>query len=293
MSQGPMQRIAIMGLGVMGAGMASRLLQAGFPLVVYNRSKERTTPLVQGGARLAASPRAAAEQAEIILSMVADDEASRSLWLGQNGALSGTRPGCVLIESSTLSPTWVRELSNHAAARQCAFLDAPVTGSKSHASAGELLFLVGGESSVVESVRPVFKAMGRDVLHMGPTGSGAVMKLVNNFLCGVQVASLGEALALVEKEGLDADKALGVLLNGAPGSPLVKAIAARMAGRDYSVNFSLKLMEKDLNYALAEADRQAASLKTVASARDLFHNAVQRGFGELDFSAVIEPLRKD
>jgi 3-hydroxyisobutyrate dehydrogenase len=278
---------------VMGGGMAGCLLKAGYPLTVYNRSAERAKPLVAAGARLAATPREAAENAEVIISIVADDPASRAMWLGENGALAGAKPGSVLIESTTLSPTWARELAAKAAAQKCEFIDAPGTGTKPHAASGQLFFLAGGESAVIEKVRPVLMAMGRDVLHLGPTGSGAVMKLVNNLLCGVQAASLAECLALAEKEGLDAGKVSKVLLDGAPGSPLVKAVAARMTGRDYTVNFSMKLMEKDMNYALAEGERHAASLKTVEVARDLFHHAVEKGLGEKDFSAVIETLRKN
>ena len=280
-----------MGLGVMGAGMAGSLLRKGFPVAVYNRSPQRAQALVEKGARLASSPKDAASTADFIVSIVADDAASKAVWLGDHGALAGAKPGSVLVESSTLSPVWVRELAALAEKQKCEFLDAPVTGTKVHAEGGELYFLVGGDAATLEKFRPVIDATGRGFIHLGPTGSGATMKLVNNLLCGVQAASLGECLALAEREGLDVEKATTVLLNGAPGSPLVKAIAARMMRQNYSVNFSLKLMEKDLSYSLDEAGRKSASLKTVAAARDLFRDAIAKGYGEKDFSAVIEPLR--
>jgi 3-hydroxyisobutyrate dehydrogenase len=284
-------RIALLGLGTMGTGMAGRLLQAGWPLTVWNRSRERAAPMAREGAVIADSPRAASAAADVVLSMVADDEASRGVWLGEEGALAGVRPNTTLIEASTLSPVWVRELATAAAERNCGFLDAPVTGSKPQAAAGELLFLVGGDPSVLEPVSPVLRAMSRDVLHLGPVGSGAVMKLINNFLSGSQAAAFAEALALIEKSGLDRNQALTVLTNGAPGSPLVKVMASRMSARDYSVNFVLDLMQKDLAYAIAEAHRHNAQLSSAETARKLFEQASEAGYGTQDFAAVVEPLR--
>jgi len=283
-------KVALLGLGNMGTGMAGQLLRAGFSLTVWNRTMELAKSLGEAGARVATSPREAAEGADVIISMVADDEASRLIWTGDNGALAGAGRGAVLIESSTLSPAWIRELATAASEKGSDFLDAPVTGSKPQASNGELLFLVGGKRDVLDRVLPVLKAMSRDVIHLGPVGSGALMKLVNNFVCGVQAAALGEALALIERSGLDRDQALTVLLNGAPGSPLVKAVAPRMTARDYTVNFALELMRKDLSYAWAEGERNGIPLSTAQPALKLFDRALEQGFGKLDFSAVVEPL---
>ncbi len=286
-----MQTVTLMGVGTMGSGMASRLLAAGFPLTVWNRSAARARPLADAGARVAASPREAAAGADVIISMLADDEASRHAWMGEQGALAGAARGAVLIESSTMSPAWIDELGTAAATRGCGLLDAPVTGSKTHAASGELLFLVGGDHALVERARPVLMAMGRDVIHLGPAGSGARLKLINNFMCGVQAASLAEALALIERSGLDRDQALAVLTAGAPGSPLVKTLVARMTARDYSVHFALALMKKDLTYAQHEAARQGQPLETAAAAQRVFQRAVDAGCGGLDMAAVVEPLR--
>ena len=190
--------VAILGLGTMGAGMAGRLLSASFPLTVYNRNKEKTQPFSNAGAWVASSPREAASRAEIVISMVADDGASRDVWLGENGALGGAQRGSVLIESSTLSVSWVKDLAAAAAQRGCEFLDAPVTGTKPHAASGELVFLVGGPAAALDTVRSVLSVLGRDVIHLGPHGSGATMKLVNNFVCGVQSASFAEGLAMLQ-----------------------------------------------------------------------------------------------
>ncbi len=284
-------RVALLGLGLMGSGMARRLLVAGFPLSVYNRTADKAAALVADGARLAGSPREAAEGASVIVSMLADDVASRGLWLGDNGAVAGMSAGTLGIESSTVTPGWVRELADAAKAKGGDVLDAPVTGSRVHAAAGELNFLVGGSAAALERARPVLAAMGKNVIHVGLTGSGALAKLINNFLCGVQAASLAEALALIERAGLDRETVTGVLANGAPGSPLFKALLPRMMGRDFTPHFHLSLMGKDLAYSVEEGERHGVPMSSARSALETFQRAAKTGHGMQDFSAVIEPLR--
>jgi 3-hydroxyisobutyrate dehydrogenase len=285
------KNVALLGLGTMGSGMAGCLQKAGFELTVWNRTTERAETFAKTGTRVAASPREAAREAEVLIAMLADDKASLAVWLGETGALHSAKPGAVVIDSSTLSPAFVRRLAHEAAQRGCAFLDAPVTGSRVQAATGDLKFLVGGDAETLHRVKPVLNAMGKDIVHFGPAGSGATMKLVNNFVCGVQAAALAEAVALIEKAGLDREAALSILLNGAPGSPLVKAVAPRMVSQDYSVYFALELMLKDLSYAIAEADQHGLRLRTAAAACQLLEQAIAKGFGRRDFSAVVEPLR--
>jgi 3-hydroxyisobutyrate dehydrogenase len=287
-----MQSVALLGVGTMGAGMARRLVRAGHPLTVWNRNRTRAEPFTTLGARVADSPRDAAAGADVIIAMVADDDASRAVWLGDAGALAGARPGAVTIESSTLTPAWIRQLAAAVAEHGCDFLDAPVTGSRTQAEAGELLFLVGGDAAVLERVRGVLAAMSRGTVHLGPTGSGALVKLVNNFVAGVQVAALAEAVAVIERSGLAREAALGILLDGAPGSPLVKVVARRMLDRDYGVHFSLGLMRKDLSYAIAEGARFNVPLETAAAALRSFERAREHGLGSQDMAAIVEPLRR-
>jgi len=278
--------IAILGLGIMGAGMARRLLAANFPLAVYNRNREKSVPFGTDGAFVASSPRDAASRAQIVLSMVSDDSASRNVWLGENGALTSAAANSLLIESSTLSVGWIQELAAKAAERQCQFLDAPVTGTKPHAESGQLLFLVGGSADALDAARSVFSVLGRDVVHLGPTGSGALMKLVNNFLCGVQAASFGEAMSLVDAGGLDRTKAISILNGGAPGSGILKRIADRMAANDFSPTFALRWMAKDVTYALADASARGVSLQTASAALSVLQQAIAQGHGDEDFAAV-------
>ena len=285
------EKVAILGLGTMGGGMAANLLKARFPLSVYNRTREKAAPLVAAGAHLTSTPAEAALGAKVVISMLADDAASRVVWTGPGGALQATSPGAILVESSTVSPAWVAELASFAAARGVEFLDAPVLGSRMQAGAGQLSFLVGGSEPALKAATPVLNAMSKEIVHLGPVGSGAKLKLINNFLCGVQVASLAEGLAWIERSGLDREKSLEVLKTGAPGSPLLGAISARMVSQIYGVNFLLRLMAKDLRYAQMEAARCDIDLTTAVTARKLFDDAVARGFGEEDMASVIEPLR--
>ena len=278
--------VAILGLGIMGSGMAMRLLSANFTLAVYNRSREKAQPLEAAGAFLAATPREAAARAQIIISMVADDNASRDVWLGESGALSGAATNSIVIESSTVSVSWVKTLAAKAVERDCHFLDAPVTGTKPHAATGELLFLVGGSADVIYLARPVFAVLGRDVIHLGPIGSGALMKLVNNFLCGVQAASFAEALALVDAGGLDRAKAISILTGGAPGSGIVKRVAERVTSNEFTPAFALRWMAKDLTYAVEGASGVGVSLPLASSALGIFQQAIAAGHGDEDFAAV-------
>jgi len=283
--------IAFFGLGLMGSGMARRLLSAGFPVTVFNRSREKAMALAGEGAKVAECPREAARGADFVVSMVADDNASRSLWLGDQGALAGVAGGTVLIEASTLTVEWVKELAAAARSKGCELLDCPVTGSKTHAAAGELNFLIGGSVAALEKARPVLGAMSRNAIHLGPTGSGALLKLINNFLCAVQVASVAEALTLIERSELDRDKALAFLTGAAPGSGVIKTVLPRMVSEDFTPNFKLALMAKDLVYSLKEGERHGLNLAMVSSALELFNQAVAAGKGDQDFSAVVELLR--
>jgi 3-hydroxyisobutyrate dehydrogenase len=277
----------------MGAGMAGRVLTAGYPLAVYNRNPEKTAPFAKAGAYVARTPRDAAARADIIITMLADDNASRAVWLDKDtGALAAAAPGTWLIESSTASVQWIHELAAAAKKRDCELLDAPVTGSKPQAAAGELLFLIGGSAEAVAAVRPVLAVMSRDIVHLGPTGSGATLKLINNFLCGVQAASIAEAMALLNASGLDREKSVAILAAGAPGSPLLKVITSRAAAGDFTPNFVLRLMAKDLSYARNEGARQGIAMNTATPAIADFEKAINAGYGEKDFSAIIPALQK-
>jgi 3-hydroxyisobutyrate dehydrogenase len=284
-------KVAVLGLGIMGAGMARQLVAKGFDVTVWNRDPAKTAALAAEGARVAGTPAQAAADADVVMAMLAHDEASRAVWLGEQGALAAMRTDAVAVESSTLTLEWIHALAAAAKNRGIDFLDAPVTGSKAQAETGVLSFLVGGPAELLERTRPVLAAMSKTITHLGPTGSGALMKLINNFLCGVQVASLAEAIAMAERGGLDSGQAAAVLSGGAPGSPLVKMIAQRMLDRAYEPNFFVPLMAKDLSYAHQTFARAGIDLASAEAARARFVDAERAGMGSMDIAAIVELLR--
>jgi 3-hydroxyisobutyrate dehydrogenase len=285
-------RIAFLGLGIMGSGMAGRLLDAGAQLTVFNRSAERATPLAGRGARVAASPRDAVADADIVFSMVADDTASHAMWEGGSGALAGVRPGTVLVECSTLTVARITDLAESATRIGCELVDAPVTGSKMQAAAGELFFLVGGTEPGLARVRPALDAMGKTVVHLGPVGSGALVKLINNFLAGVQAASLAEAIAIIERSSLDRNQTVAAIVNGSPGSPVMKTLASRILAEDFSPNFYLHLLAKDLGYAIGEGESRGVPMAMASAALGLLQSSIARGDGDKDMAAVVEQFRE-
>ena len=285
------QNVALLGIGTMGRGMAANLLKAGFPLTVYNRTREKAEPLAAQGATIAGTPAEAAKGADVVISILADDTASRAAWLGADGALAAMSSGSTVIECGTLSPEWIAELDGKTRARGIGLVEAPVTGSRPQAEAGQLTFLCGTEADTLEKVRPVLEVMSKAIVHLGPAGSGGQMKLINNFLCAVQVASFAEGLAWIERSHLNREQALEVLKTGAPGSGIFNAMSQRMTDRTYEVNFLLRLMNKDIRYAQAAAADYGVALTTAATTQKLFDKAEQQGLSEKDMSAVFEVVR--
>lgn len=284
-------KVALLGLGTMGRGMGMNLLKAGFPLAVYNRTRVRAEPLAAAGASVADTPAIAARAADVVIAMLADDDASRTAWLGTDGALAAMPAESVVVECSTLSPDWVAELYEAARNRGLHMVEAPVTGSRAQAEAGQLNLLAGADAETLETVTPVLRSVSRQILHLGPVGSGAQLKLINNFLCAVQMTSFAEALAWMERTGLHREAALEFLKKGAPGSGIVSTMADRMTQCTYEVNFLLRLMAKDLRYAKAAAAQLGVELSMANPAAALLQKAEQQGHGEQDMSAVVEVVR--
>ncbi|MGE0316102.1 MAG: NAD(P)-dependent oxidoreductase [Lautropia sp.] len=278
--------IAFIGTGAMGAEMAGNLLNAGYPLRVYNRSASKTRPLLEAGAVACTSPAEAVAGAAFVVSMIADDAAAREVMLGTDGVVGAAAPGTVVIDSSTLTPSMVREAATAAAARGIAYLDAPVSGSIAQARGRELVFMVGGDAAALEKARPVMMAMGKLIKHMGASGSGATIKLVNNMLSGTISAALAEALSVAEAAGLDPAAVLEVLGEGAGGSRLMKSKIPKMTGRDFTPQFQLGLMEKDVRYFLALAQDFDRPAPIAALVRSQYQAARLADLGKLDVAAL-------
>lgn len=284
--------VAVLGLGTMGRGMAMNLLKGGLRVTVYNRTRARAEAVEAAGAAVADTPAAAARSAGVVIAMLADDAASRAAWMGEQGALGAMQAGSAAVECSTVSPEWVRELEGAARARGLGMVEAPVTGSRAQAEAGQLIFLAGADAETLDKVRPVLRTMSKEILHLGPVGSGAQLKLINNFLCAAQVSSFAEALAWMERTGLDREAALEFLKKGAPGSGIVNTMADRMTKRTYEVNFLLRLMAKDVRYAQAAAAGCGVTLTMAEPVEAMFRAAQEQGQGEKDMSAVVEAVRQ-
>jgi 3-hydroxyisobutyrate dehydrogenase len=287
-----MTKVALLGQGIMGSGIAQNLLKAGFPLTVYNRTKARALPQLEKGAQWADTPAAAAAAADVVISVVGDDAASRAVWLGESGAVAGLQKGAIAIECSTVSLDWVRELHAQVTRRGFRFMEAPLMGSKLVAQAGTLSLAVGAEPATLEEVRPVLSAYASTLTLFGAPGAGTTYKLINNMVGGVHLAALGEAIALAERCGLNMETVLQAITSGAVASPMVKAKAERVITRQHTdTHFALQWMHKDLTYALRAADEAGVAMPTIAVARELFRLAMQAGLAEQDCAAVAEVVR--
>jgi 3-hydroxyisobutyrate dehydrogenase len=268
----------------MGSRMAVALLRGGHAVTVWNRTSARALPLVEQGASLASSPRAAADDAQVVLAMVRDDEASRQVWLSKDGALAAMSAEAIGIESSTLSAKWVRELATSFAAHGVGFLDAPVVGTRAQADTASLIHLIGGDVAIVARATPVLSAIGGVAHHVGPAGSGAVMKLVVNAFLGIQVAALGELLGAAAQMGLDRRRAGEVLIEMPSCSASAKGVTLAMLARNFAPAFPVELVEKDLGYLADETKPGSAPLNSAA--RAVFVQAIAAGLAADNMTAV-------
>jgi 3-hydroxyisobutyrate dehydrogenase len=234
-------RITVLGLGAMGSRMAANLLKAGHAVTVWNRTPAAAAALVTAGAKQGATPKEAVAGSDFIVAMVRDDEASRELWLSpETGALAGMAEGAVAIESSTLTPNWIRELGAAVEKRGFAFLEAPVAGSRPQAEAGQLVYFIGGEESVLRRAEPVLRVLGSNVQHVGSVGSGALVKLATNALMGVQATALAELIGLLKQSGADVAGALKAISGTAAWSLAATNLSANMLAGNFAPQFPVE-----------------------------------------------------
>jgi 3-hydroxyisobutyrate dehydrogenase len=287
-------RIAFLGLGKMGVGMAARLASAGHQLAVFNRTAARAEPLAKSAVRVATSARDAARNADVIIGMTADDDASRAMWLGDAGALAADNaPDALAIECSTLSYDWVLELADKVRARGFRYVDSPVTGLPDAAASGTLTLLVGADPADLDAARPVFASLATRVLHFGAVGQGTVYKLMVNLLGAVQIASAAEGMALVERAGLDQKLVADAIASGQAASPQVVRNVRRFVAGDHStgVNFTPALRLKDIEYALRLAKRLGTSQLLGEAAAGLYRRLCAAGYGADNESRIIDVVR--
>ncbi len=279
----------MLGLGIMGGGAAHNILKNKFDLTVWNRTRSKADALLAQGARWADTPRAAAADADVVISFVADDDAGTRTWLGADGALAGMKQNAIAIECGTMSLDQIRLLHSEATACGLRFIDAPVTGSKVAAANGQLVLLVGADAAALAEVRPVLESFSSSIVHFGPTGSGALYKLINNMVAASHLVALAEGLRLAQQGGLDMQMVGQAVPNGPFASRIVLMKLPNALSHDHSdVHFELQWMLKDINYALKAAGELNVAMPMIGLTQKHFEQAATHGMAHFDTSAVVD-----
>jgi 3-hydroxyisobutyrate dehydrogenase len=282
------QRIGFIGLGVMGAGMASRLAESGYDVTVYNRTRSKAEEVAKLGAAVADSPADAAREAEVVLMSLADQNVVEKIVFGDDGVASSLASGSYLVDMSTVPPGFARELGERADLAGHRALDACVLGAPFHARSGELRVMVGGEETDFEALKGIFETIGKEVTYLGGNGMGATMKLVLNMLMGVQMPALAEAVVFGERAGLPRDKILEMIAGSGYSSPVMSFRCMLMGQRAFeNASFKLSLMRKDMMLVLDESKELEVPLPVSETAYAMLTAAKQQGLGELDVAAML------
>lgn len=277
-------KIAFLGLGAMGSRMANRLLDAGHELTVWNRNEAAAFPLMRKGAKIAVTPAAAACEADIVFSMVRDDVASKYVWCDPSvGAFKTIRDNAVAIDCSTISLNWVLQLASFMAKRGVSFIEAPVSGSRPAAETGQLVFFAAGDKAVIERVRPILLLIGNQINLVGDIGSGAVTKLFTNALLGTQVAVFAEILGVCHEHDLSPSGILKAMSSTSAWAPVANYLSMSMLAEEYSPQFPIELLNKDLGYTTELSKNPLPVLNAV---QGVFQHANQRGYGQDNMTAV-------
>ncbi len=285
--------IGFIGLGIMGSAMAANLLKAGFKVTVWNRSQDKSELLAGSGAAIAATPRAVAEQCDIIIAMMANGPAVQSVRDGADGIIAGLKPGKGYVDMSTVDAETSIASAKLTHNQGALFLEAPVAGSKKPAEDGTLTIMAAGDNELYSKVLPALEKMGKKIMFLGETGNGARMKLANNLVMGGMMIALCEGLALATSSGLDAAQLLEVLDSGAVSNPMFRLKGPQIAAnKEFPPAFPLKHMQKDLRLALKLAEEIGQPLFATATNNELFKAALADGLGDCDFAAVTQVVKK-
>jgi 3-hydroxyisobutyrate dehydrogenase-like beta-hydroxyacid dehydrogenase len=285
-----MEKVAYLGLGTMGSGMATNLIEADYAVTVWNRTPEKCAPLVAMGASEASTPAEAVADVDVVMYCLSDDDAVEDVVFAVDGVLVGAQPGQIALDMSTVHPDTSRREAEAYAEQGVDFLDAPVFGSKAEAQEGGLWIIVGGDEAVFERIKPVLEPLSASVHYMGATGMGTSMKLVGNLIVAAQIEAVGEALILAQKAGLDLNGVMDVLDVVDFRSPLISGIGRSVIKRDFSTSFALRHMLKDANLIAAFAEQLRSPIPETAIVREMLKAAVNQGWGEENASALIKGL---
>jgi len=278
--------IGLIGLGRMGKPMGLNLLKAGFPLIVWNRTASRAQELVNEGAKLGENPRKVAESVDVLITIVSDPPALEEVLWGPNGAMEGLRRGSTYVDSSTVSPELARRVATACAEHGADFLDAPVTGGDWGAKKGELVFMIGGRSEVLERVKPVLEVLGKKFFSVGPNGAGQTAKLAMNLILALEVEALAEALALATSAGVTGEKLIEVMQSSMARAGVLDVKAPLMLKNEYPPSFPLRLMHKDMRLALELAQQLGVNLPAGAASYATYSAVKDASKDDADYSAV-------
>jgi 2-hydroxy-3-oxopropionate reductase len=281
------EKIGFIGLGIMGGPMARNLIDAGYEVVLYNRTKEKAEEIASGGATVADSPRDVAESSDVILSMLSDSPQVEEVVAGEDGVLEGIKEGALLVDMSTISPVVTRELEEKIKERGASMLDAPVSGGDVGAQQGTLSIMVGGGEEDFERARPLFEVLGDTMTHVGPIGAGQTAKAANQIVVALTIEAISEALVLGSKAGVAPDKILEALSGGLAGSNVMEAKKEKFLSHDFDPGFKVELHHKDLGIALAAGREYGVSLPVTAIVDQMLEALKAKGRGDRDHSAIL------
>ncbi|MDK2985998.1 MAG: hypothetical protein PWQ96_1641 [Clostridia bacterium] len=280
-------KVGWVGLGRMGIPMSKNLLNAGYPVTVYNRTKEKTKELADIGADVADSPKEVAEKCDVVISMISSDTALKAVFIGEEGVVKGVKESTILVDMSTVSPEASAEVNEAAEAKGCKFLRAPVTGSTALAEAGTLGILCSGDKKAYDKVLELFEVMGKNQFYLGDGEEARYMKLVLNMMIGTSCQMLAESLVFGKKAGLDWAQMLEIIAGSAVGSPLFNYKKAPLTERKFEAAFTSAMMEKDFDLVYDIAQKENLCLPVTALTRQFLASLSAKGMGNKDFSALL------
>ena len=279
-------KVGFIGTGIMGSRMAANLLLSGYELTIFNRTRDKAASLIDNGAVWADTPADVTKQAEIIFTMLSTPEAVKDTALGKDGFLDYLAPNSLWVDSSTVNPSFSRQMARETNNKQIRFLDAPVAGSKNQAAKAELVFIVGVNSVDISHCQPLLETMGSRFVHVGEHGMGTSLKLAINLLLGTSMAAFAEGIILGESLGISRDMLLKVLLGGAVAAPFLSTKKEKLEQEKYEAEFPLQWMQKDLHMASVAANEVGVAIPVTSNIKEMYRLAMQQGLGEQDFSAI-------
>lgn len=287
-----MERIGFIGLGIMGGGMASNLLKAGFKLCIWNRTAARMATLIEAGAQAGQSPADVAAKSDIIITCVSDTPDVERVILGENGVIQGVKTGSLVIDCSTISPQATIEIAHKLNEKGVHMLDAPISGGSEGAAKGTLSIMVGGDEAQFQRAMPVFEAMGKTITHVGAQGAGQKVKIVNQILVVGAMQAISEALLFAQAGDLDLEKTLNAVSGGAAGSWMLSNRAPQVIERDWRPGFTIDLQQKDLRIALEAADQLGVPVPSTSLIFNLYRTLQRRGLGAEGNHALVKALEQ-